>query len=396
MTPAQANFYRLLRMTLSPSVRDAFQMQVEGLSNVPRRGPAVIICNHRSFVDPFILAAAVPRSVNFLAASFVFKIPGFGRLAAQTGAIPVDIAGGKRAAPALEKAIHCLEQGQVIGIFPEGVASFRKGAEGIARFHLGFIKALAGARMPELPVIPCAIYAEGERALAELPPALMKLVDRSGQFANSATELRIPRRVWVTIGKPLLLGQLLGDDPDQATMQAATEAARAQVHQLHERMAAHVTDIAEAPAPLVLDIGPVQLRVARPGATPPSLPEFGQEEALLACYPGTWEPSPQPGEDWLLISDRKLTLWRPPNVGQPLLWERVAQIRTENPDGSPERLLIQERQGPEHAFVPTDPEAVAAARSAIAQAIRSIHGPDEEDFEDSLWERELRHPTGGV
>ncbi|MBC7543968.1 MAG: 1-acyl-sn-glycerol-3-phosphate acyltransferase [Candidatus Sericytochromatia bacterium] len=391
MTPGQANFYRLLRLTLSPAVRDAFQMQVEGLGNIPQRGPALIVCNHRSFVDPFLLAAAVPRSINFLAASFVFKIPGFGALATRTGAIPVDIAGGKKAAPALEQAIGCLAKGQVVGIFPEGVASFKKGSEGIARFNLGFIKALAGARMPELPVIPCAIVGEGERALAELPPALMKLIDRSGQFAGSATELRLPQRVWVSIGKPLLLGQLLGDDPDLATMQAATEAARAQVHQLYERMADHVqTD----PKPLVFEIGPVQLRVARPGGAPSTLPEFGQEEALLASYPGTWEPSPQPGGDWLLISDRKLTLWRPPNSGQPLPWDRIAQIRTEHPEGQPGRLLIQERQGPEYSFAPADPDALAAARAAIAQAIKGIHGPDEEDFEDSLWERDRRHPTG--
>ena len=375
MTPAQANFYRLLRLTLSPAVRETFQMQVEGLGNVPRRGPALVVCNHRSFVDPFLLAAAVPRSINFLAASFVFKIPGFGRLAEQTGAIPVDIAGGQKAAPALERAVQCLERGQVVGIFPEGVASFKKGAEGIARFQTGFIKALAGARMSELPVIPCAIVGEGERALAELPPALMKLIDRSGNLSESATEVRIPRRVWVRIGKPLLLGQLLGDNPDLAAMQAATEAARAQVHQLYEQMAGHVQTEAN---PLMFELGPVQLRVARSSGAPATLPDFGTEEALLACYRGTWEPSPQPGEDWLLISDRKLTLWRPPSLGQPLPWDRIAQIRSTSVPGEPGKLLIQERQGPEFTFSPTEPEALDAAKAAIAQAIKSLQSSDED------------------
>jgi 1-acyl-sn-glycerol-3-phosphate acyltransferase len=392
MTPSQANFYRLLRLTLSPGVRDAFQLQVDGLGNIPRRGPALIVANHRSFVDPFLLGAAVPRTINFLAASFVFKLPGFGQLASQTGAIPVDIAGGRRAMPALERVVDCLRKGQVVGIFPEGVASFRKGAEGIARFQMGFVKALAAARMPELPVIPCAIVGEGERALAELPPALMRLIDRSGQFANSATELRVPRQVWVGVGKPLMLGQLLGDEPEKPQLQAATEAVRSQVHQLYERGAAH---LAIEPTPLVFDIGPVQLRLARPGLPGDRRPpDLGDEEAVLANYPGTWWPSPQPGEDWLLISDRKLTLWRPPNSNLPLRWEHIAEIRTRRPVGEPGQLLIRERGGREHLFSPADPAALPKLRAAIAEALKSGHAGADADFENALWERDHRHPEG--
>jgi 1-acyl-sn-glycerol-3-phosphate acyltransferase len=391
MTPSQANFYRLLRMTLGPGVREAFQMTVDGLANVPRRGPALIVCNHRSFVDPFLLGAAVPRTINFLAASFVFKVPGFRRLAAQTGAIPVDIAGGRRAAPALDKVVDCLRQGQVVGIFPEGVASFRKGAEGIARFQLGFVKALAAARMPELPIIPCAIIGEGERALAELPPALMRLIDRSDQFAHAATELRVPRQVWVGVGKPLMLGQLLGDEPEKPLLQAATEAVRAQVHQLYEAGAAH---LAIEPAPLVFDIGPVQLRVARSVTGERRPPDLGDEEAVLASYPGTWWPSPQPGEDWLLISDRKMTLWRPPATNLPLTWEQIAEIRTCRPAGEPGQLLIQERDGAEHLFSPADPTALAKLRNAVRDALQSVQTGADSDFETALWERDQRHPEG--
>jgi 1-acyl-sn-glycerol-3-phosphate acyltransferase len=392
MTPSQASFYRLLRLTLSPAVRDAFQMQIEGLTNVPRRGPALIVCNHRSFVDPFLLGAAVPRTMNFLAASFVFKIPGFGRLAAQTGAIPVDISGGRRAAQALDRVVDCLRQGQVVGIFPEGVASFRKGAEGIARFQMGFVKALAAARMPELPVIPCAIVAEGERALAELPPALMRLIDRSDQFAGSATELRVPRQVWVGIGKPLLLGQLLGDEPERPQLQAATEAVRAQVHQLHERGASHL-DI--EPAPMVFDLGPLQLRVARKGPGGDRLPpDLGLEEAMLANYPGTWAPSPQPGEDWLLISDRKLTLWRPPSTNLPLAWEQIAEIRTQRPAGAGAQLLIQERNGSEHHFTPADPTALPKLRSAIADALAAAPSDSDSEADAELWQRDLPFGSG--
>lgn len=392
MTPSQASFYRLLRLTLSPVVRDAFQMQVEGLTNVPRRGPALIVCNHRSFVDPFLLGAAVPRTMNFLAASFVFKIPAFGRLATQTGAIPVNIAGGRKAAQALDRVVECLRQGQVVAIFPEGVASFRKGAEGIARFQMGFVKALAAARMPELPVIPCAIVSEGERALAELPPALMRLIDRSDQFAGSATELRVPRQVWVGIGKPLLLGQLLGDEPEKPELQAATEAVRAQVHGLHARGAAN---LAVEPAPLVFDLGPVQLRVARKGPGGERLPpDVGLEEAVLANYPGTWAPSPQPGEDWLLISDRKLTLWRPPNTNLALAWEQIAEIRTRRPVGESGQLLVRDRNGGEHAFAPADPTALPKLRDAIADALASAQAGSDGDGDADLWQRDQRHPEG--
>jgi 1-acyl-sn-glycerol-3-phosphate acyltransferase len=391
MTPSQASFYRLLRLTLSPGVRDAFAMHVDGLGHLPRRGPALIVANHRSFVDPFLLAAAVPRTINFLAASFVFRIPGFGSLATQTGAIPVDIAGGRKAAPALDRVVECLRQGQVVGIFPEGVASFRKGAEGIARFQMGFVKALAAARMPELPVIPCAIVGEGERAVAELPAALMRLVDRSDQFAQSATELRVPRQVWVGIGKPVQLGQLLGDAPDKPALAAATEAMRAQVHQLYAQGAARLG----VPDPLVLDLGPVQLRMARKGpGQAPSLPDLGGDEAILANYPGTWLPSPAAGEDWLLISDRKMTLWRPPSTNLPLPWEQIAEIRTRRPAGEPGQLLIRARDGSEHAFVPAEAAALGKLRQAIAAALASVR--TDGDAESALWERDLRHPEGSL
>lgn len=390
VTPAQANFYRLLRMTLSPAVKDAFHMQIDGRFHLPRTGGGLVICNHRSFVDPFLLGTAVRRPINFLAASFVFKLPVFAALAGRTGAIPVDISGGKRAQPALDEAVRCLQAGQLVGIFPEGVASFRKGAAGISRFQMGFVKALAAAGMPDLPVFPCAIAGEGERTLAELPAGLMKLLDPSGRFGGAATEIRVPQRVWVGIGKPLLLGSLLGTRPDQERMLAASEAVRAQVHQLYEH-GQQVLARAEHPSrQFVFGLGPVELRLGRPASwqwLPAHVPVLGQGETLLASYAGSWGTGG--GGDWLLISDQKLTLWRPPDTTLGLPWATIAEVRAEQAG----LLRVVDRQGRAQTFRLADDGALHEVQQAVADALLHLQGTDQTGIELALWDPERRRSS---
>jgi len=101
--------------------------QVIGKENVPRDVPLIIVANHLSWFDPFILAASVPRQITFIAKRELFRFP-MGIAMRALVAFPI-----RRGSPdreAIDTAIRVLESNQVLGMFPEGTRS-RDGRMGI-------------------------------------------------------------------------------------------------------------------------------------------------------------------------------------------------------------------------------------------------------------------------
>ncbi|TYP51681.1 1-acyl-sn-glycerol-3-phosphate acyltransferase [Thermosediminibacter litoriperuensis] len=94
---------------------------MKGLSNVPKKGPLIIVSNHQSILDPPVLMACMPRKINFLAAAYLFRIPVLNILLSMAGAIPVKSEKGDFAS--FKKALRILENGGVIAFFPEGGVS---------------------------------------------------------------------------------------------------------------------------------------------------------------------------------------------------------------------------------------------------------------------------------
>ena len=47
-------------------VHTIYRLRITGISNVPDQGPAIIVCNHVSFVDALIISAACPRPIRFV------------------------------------------------------------------------------------------------------------------------------------------------------------------------------------------------------------------------------------------------------------------------------------------------------------------------------------------
>ncbi len=73
-------FYESVRLFFGPFFTWHFRVKGEGMDNVPAEGGALLVCNHRSLLDPAMLAWEVDRFVNFAAASFSFKVPGSAQL----------------------------------------------------------------------------------------------------------------------------------------------------------------------------------------------------------------------------------------------------------------------------------------------------------------------------
>lgn len=133
--------------------RALYRIQPVGSENIPKDGPAVLVCNHVSFVDWLIVSALVRRPVRFVMYYKFFNIPLARYLIKQAKVIP--ICGQKENPKILEAAFDQisaeLEAGELVCIFPEGEIT-RDGEMGV--FKSGVEKILA--RNP-VPVIPMAL-----------------------------------------------------------------------------------------------------------------------------------------------------------------------------------------------------------------------------------------------
>ena len=127
------------RAVSAPFRRHWFDVQLEGVENVPADGPVVLAPNHISFLDSFLLMFGLHRKVMFLGKAEYTKSWKTSFFPA-AGMIPVD-RGGKGLVSTLGCAANVLDYGGVIGIFPEGTRSrdgrIKKGHTGAAHLALG-------------------------------------------------------------------------------------------------------------------------------------------------------------------------------------------------------------------------------------------------------------------
>lgn len=142
--------YAGLRRVVRPLLRRFFDFRVTGLEHVPRTGPFIVAANHANYLDGVVLGAALPMRIVFLVMPQVYRAtplhPYFHR---HVGSIPIELA---RADPgAIRRALRVLEEGGVVGIFPEG--PFGRGGR-LVRFLPGV--ALVALRSG-VPVVPAAI-----------------------------------------------------------------------------------------------------------------------------------------------------------------------------------------------------------------------------------------------
>ena len=135
-------------------VRTLYRLRVQGIEeHVPDEGPALLVCNHVSYMDALILAASTPRPVRFVMYYKIFDIPVMRWIFRTAKAIPI---AGAREDPALmQRAFDAIDaalaEGEIVGIFPEGALT-KDGA--IAPFKSGVERVLE--RRP-VPVVPMAL-----------------------------------------------------------------------------------------------------------------------------------------------------------------------------------------------------------------------------------------------
>lgn len=122
-----------------------YKIRTQGKNFIPKEGPAVLVCNHVSFVDWLIIASSTQRPIRFVMHYSFLDLPFTGRIFKDAKVIP--IAGSKEDPEILEKSFDQiskeLEDGEIVCIFPEGMItkngkmnSFRPGIEKILKRNL--------------------------------------------------------------------------------------------------------------------------------------------------------------------------------------------------------------------------------------------------------------------
>lgn len=141
----------LMRFLAWLVVNVIYRVRPEGIDNVPEHGPAIVVCNHVSYMDPLILSAAIRRPMRFVMYYKIFQLPLLRFFFQHMKAIP--IAGSREDEEimneAFEKVDAELAEGNIVCIFPEG--SITRDGE-IQRFRPGIEKVIAERPVPVVPV----------------------------------------------------------------------------------------------------------------------------------------------------------------------------------------------------------------------------------------------------
>jgi 1-acyl-sn-glycerol-3-phosphate acyltransferase len=122
--------------------------RVTGLGDFPPSGGVLLVANHASFLDVFVLGISLPRPLNYVARSTLF-IPGLGFLMRSVGGFPIQREG--MGASGMKETLRRLRHGGVVSLFPEGTRT-QDGELGPLKSGIAVLVSRAG-----VPVVPAGI-----------------------------------------------------------------------------------------------------------------------------------------------------------------------------------------------------------------------------------------------
>lgn len=191
----------MLRALLVILTRVMYRIRMVGLENVPTAGGALIVCNHVSWVDPFVLLATQQRRIRFLIDRTLYHRLWWARWLFRLGQlIPVNTKDSpKKIVAALHEARQALDDGYLVCIFAEGAVT-RNGM--MARFRTGFEKIARGTSHPIIPAYLGGLWGSvlsyySGRLLGHFPRPLRRKVGVyfGRPMASTASSIEIRRAI---------------------------------------------------------------------------------------------------------------------------------------------------------------------------------------------------------
>lgn len=145
-------FYLISKLVVGTMLKLLYNVQVIGLENIPLNGGCIISPNHKSNIDPPLVACFINRTVYYMAKQELFENKLFAIILRALGAFPVKR--GVSDIASIKTSMRLLKDGKVIGIFPEGTRS-KNNALGEAEPGVAML-----AIKMNVPVIPIAIIGD--------------------------------------------------------------------------------------------------------------------------------------------------------------------------------------------------------------------------------------------
>jgi glycerol-3-phosphate dehydrogenase (NAD(P)+) len=184
--------YGIVRLLFQPFFHLYFRLTRIGMEHIPRRGAVIVASNHRSFLDPFVIATMARRPMYYVAKKELFNKRWQAWVLTALGAFPVDR--GANDTDMIDTAKAILARGDIVLIFAEGTR-IRPGALGQPKRGVGRLALETGA-----PVVPIAVI--GTEAI------------RRGWRIR-------PHKVRIRAGRPLTFP--IVEDPSRALAAAVTD-----------------------------------------------------------------------------------------------------------------------------------------------------------------------------
>jgi 1-acyl-sn-glycerol-3-phosphate acyltransferase len=193
-----------------------FSIRTEGMKNVPKEGPALLIANHQSFFDPALVGVAARRHLCYLARKTLFRIPAFASYIRSVNAVPVDHEG--IGVEGMKAVLQQLQAGRAVVVFPEGT---RTSDGALQPIRPGVVLLIKRAKAPVVPVGIAGAFEAWPRCRPLPMPAPLFLPATKGTLA-------------VSIGRPLDGGKLAQLPREQLLTTLFAELTR--VHERAQRL----------------------------------------------------------------------------------------------------------------------------------------------------------------
>jgi putative phosphoserine phosphatase/1-acylglycerol-3-phosphate O-acyltransferase len=204
-----------LRSTFFPCAR----FDIEGVENIPRHGPVILVGNHRSYFDAVAMANVVRRSgrtARVLAKKELFEVPVLGPLVGAIGGIRVDR--GEGGQESYDMAALALEGGEMVGLLPQG--TIPRGAAFFDPVLKGRTGAARLAAASHAPVIPVGLW------------GTEKVWPRSSTMPNLLA-LANPPTVRIRVGEPVQLKYRSPAADTRRIMEAISDLLPPEAHEPH-------------------------------------------------------------------------------------------------------------------------------------------------------------------
>ena len=141
------NAYRFLhRVGFRRALRRLYRIEVVGAERLPCDGGAIVVANHESIWDPFVLGVATQREIHYMAKAELFRVRPLAAAMRSLNAFPVERGSGDHAA--MSEAAQLLRDGALLGVFPQGTSKpeLQRG------WHRGAARLALATGVPVVPV----------------------------------------------------------------------------------------------------------------------------------------------------------------------------------------------------------------------------------------------------